>query len=447
MRKWTLVGCVIALVAVAGCYYFKAYGASSNQPDMPSFSSVEVERMALRQEVSCSGSVVSNLDVEIKCKASGEITELPCDVSDVVSKGDLLVKLDPVDEERSVRKAEVQLASAEARAAQAQQNLVIAEAELKNARVEAKATLRSAVAASQDLKEKARRMVALEDKGYASPEEVQSAEASAVQAESSVQMAGAGIDATEIREQELELIRQDIKLAEAEVELAAIELEDAQQRLTETQVYAPMSGVLTDRLVQVGQIISSPTANVSGGTSLMVLSDLSRVFVLALVDESDVGQVCDGQSATITVDAFPDLAFRGEVVRVATTGDSLSNVVTFEVKIEVLGEEKKKLLPMMTADVEILVASNENALVVPYEAIQRRGPKEFVLVAASEGQPPTPVDVETGIDDGTYVEIISGLDDGATVLVADEDGASTSSQEESRGGFPGPPPGGGPPPM
>jgi len=450
MRKWMIAVAAALLVGAAGFYYWNMQQTDAANAEQRQFTTARVERTAIRQEVSCSGSVESNLDVEIKCKASGQIITLPFDISDHVAQGELLLKLDPIDEERSVRKAEVQLASSEARLAQAKQNLLVGEAELKNARMEAQATLASADASYKDLREKAQRTAALREKKYASAEEVTSAEAAAVQAESLVQKARVGIDALAVQEQKLELLRQDIKLAEAEVSSNQIALEDARQRLTETQVYAPMAGVISDRMVQVGQIIASPTMNVSGGTALLTLSDLSRVFVLASVDESDVGHVRAGQSATITVDAFPDEYFRGEVVRVATTGENVSNVVTFEVKIEILDEAKNKLLPEMTADVEILVAAKDNALSVPSEAIARRGPDKIVLAPGGPGEEPRAVKVKTGIENDSHTEILAGLQEGATILITQDLTDTTSANKNARGGRPGgflggPPPGGPPP--
>lgn len=445
MKKWMTIGCLAIIVVLGGCYYWRMQRNTAAAAAGPQYARAAAEYRPLRQEVSCSGSVVSNLDVEIKCKASGQIVEVPYDISDAVNKGDLLLKLDPVDEDRNVRKAEVQLASAEARLAQAKQNLVIAETELGNSRDEAHATLAAAEAQGVEMRKKAQRTAELQKREYASPEEVESAEASAVQAESSAKKAHVGVKAIEVKEQQLELLRQDIKLAEADVESSKISLDDARQRLTETQVFAPIAGIISDRLVQIGQIIASPTMNVSGGTSLLVLSDMSQVFVLASVDESDIGQVRVGQPATITVDAFPDERFKGEVKRVAAKGDKVSNVVTFEVKIEVLDEAKNKLLPEMTADVEILTAAKERALAVPAEAVIRRGPVKGVLTPGGNGPEPVFTPVTTGIDDGEFTEVLTGLQDGAAILIASEEG---SSKEEKRSGFMPPPPGGGgPPPM
>nr|HDM59352.1 efflux RND transporter periplasmic adaptor subunit [Bacillota bacterium] len=212
-----------------------------------------------------------------------------------------------------------------------------------------------------------------------------------------------------------EVLRQDVTLAEGRVESNKIALEMAQQRLKDTKVFAPIDGVIAARQVEVGQIISSPTSNVGGGTALLVLSDLSRIFVLASVDESDIGRIEVGQRVTITADAFPDKEFYGKVVRVAARGENTSNVVTFDVKIEVLSEGKQNLKPEMTANVVVIAAESENALLVPSDAVYRRNGKTFVLVP-SDGQQPERRNVEVGIDDGVRTEILSGLKEGEEVV-------------------------------
>src|SRR5262249_12618539 len=151
----------------------------------------------------------------------------------------------------------------------------------------------------------------------------------------------------------LEVRRQDIKLSEAQLRSDQVALANARQQLTYTKVTAPMDGVVAALNVQIGTIISSGITNVGGGTTILSLSDLSHIFVLASVDESEIGSVAIDQQAVITVDAFPGRRFRGKVVRIATRGVNVSNVVTFEVKIEVLGENKTLLKPEMTANVQI----------------------------------------------------------------------------------------------
>jgi HlyD family secretion protein len=136
------------------------------------------------------------------------------------------------------------------------------------------------------------------------------------------------------------------------------------------------------------------------------------------VDESDIGKVKLDQTATVTADAYPDKKFKGKVVRIATKGVNLSNVVTFEVKIEITGEGKALLKPEMTVNIEeILIAEKSGVLLVPSEAILRKGHGKQVATLVKEGAENEDVTVETGITDGTKTEIVTGLTEGQTVLV------------------------------
>jgi HlyD family secretion protein len=439
MKKLLVILVLAAAAAGTGAHLLAARRAQS-AADTQAAPPKAAVRGAIREEVSCDGSVVANLDVEIKSKASGEVIELPYDIGDPVKKGDLLMSIDPVDEERNVRQAEVRLEAAEAKLARAKRELEVSEQDLVRSRLEADAAVSTAEASRRDQEEKTRRLRTLLEKEYASREEVDTAETASVQARGGVQKAQAGLQGVRVAEARLDLLREDIKLAAADVEVCQIDLQNAQQRLLETKVYAPVSGVISDRLVQRGQIISSPTMNVGGGTALLIVSDLSRVFVMALVDESDMGKVAIGQEAEVTVDAFPDIAFRGRVVRLAIAGDKVSNVVTFEAKVEVFDARKTLLRPEMTADIRILAGEKADALLVPCEAVLRDAKGVYVnRPADAPGAPPVRADVTTGMDDGEHTEILSGLNEGDPVLVV-----QTVKKEEEKGLFsppPGPPPG------
>lgn len=424
-KKWIWIAAIVLLAA--GGYAVRAYRDDAAAKQIPP-EIATVERGNIRIIVGSQGVVQSNLDVEIKCKASGEIVTLPYDVSDPVEEGALLVELDPIDEQRNVGQAEVQLASSKARLDQARQTLATAELEVKNARQEAESALRSAEAQAKDRREKAERTKALFEKKYASPEECETAETEAVSAAESLEMARVKLKQIEVQEQNLEVIRQDIVLAECKVQSDSIALQNAEQRLKYTKVYAPMAGVVSERYVQIGQIISSPTSNVGGGTPLLMLSDLSRVFVLAAVDESEIGKITVGQTTDITVDAFPGLHFPGEVVRISTKGKNVSNVVTFEVKIEVLSEDKNKLRPEMTANVDIQAAEKTDVLLLPSECVIRRGEKNFVTLPAPPGQEGERRPVQIGLDDGQHVEIVSGLEEGMKVAIVSGGGSGRFTQ-------------------
>jgi len=418
-----------------------AYGAwwwTGRGDDTEAYSSVvtvaQIERGPLRQEVQSTGRVVSNLDVEIKCRASGQIVALPFDISDHVKKGELLLELDPVDQERLLAQSQASLTASLARVAQAKSTLVAAEQNLVADRLMAAAGVESALARSKDAEAKANREEQLLAKKYSSLEGVETAQTTAMQAQQDYRTALAHVEALKAQEAELETRRQEINLADAQVESDQISVSMSKLQLGYTKVYAPIDGVVSLRDVQIGQIIASGINNIGGGTAVLMLSDLSRVFILASVDESDIGTIEIGQPADITVDAFPGKRFQGSVERIAAKGVNLQNVVTFEVRIEVESDNKGLLKPEMTTNVTIIVADKTDVLKVPYNAIARQKGETFVTLAKADGTAGDSKPVALGITDGETYEVISGVNEGESVTVQSADAESRWSAENERGG-------------
>ena len=412
MKKFFIFLILVAVIITGG--YLWATRDMNAKTETPQWSTVKVEKGSIRTAVSCTGEVVSNLDVEIKCKASGKVIRLPFDISDRVKKGDLIVEIDPVDEQRKVNQAKVTLKSSQARLIQTKVTLQIAQRNLAIERKSAEASLKSALAAAKDARAKADRVKKLFKRKIATQESTETAETIAIRAEVDLENARIRIEKLEITANELELKRQDIRLAKAQIETNKIDLSLADQRLKDTKVFSPIDGVVSERNVQSGQIISSGISNVGGGTLVMVLSDLTRLFILASVDESDIGKVNLGQKVILTADAFPGKRFFGKIERIATRGVNISNVVTFEVKIEVQGRDKQLLKPEMTANVDIIVADKAEVLIVPSEAVLRKKGDYIVRVKMDDGRLEERR-VKVGISDGVVTEITEGLNQGDTV--------------------------------
>lgn len=428
--KKVLIAIAILAVAAGGVYLIWLRKPASAK-DPAETATAKVERGAIRQTVNSTGSVIANFDVDIKCKAGGQVIKLPFDVSDTVKKGELIVELDPIDEQRNVALGQVTLRTSQSRLQQAKLDLKVQQETLATEKQRADAALLSAEAQSKDAASKAGREKYLLDQRLTSTEEYESANTAAVQAEANLQAARIRLDELKTLEHSIERKKQDVVLAEAEVQADQIALSNAEQRLTDTKVMAPMDGVVAARDIQVGQIISSGISNVGGGTTILTLSDLSRIFALADVDESDIGKVRVGQPVIVTVDAYPRVEFRGEAVRIATRGVNSSNVVTFEVKIEVTSGNKSLLKPEMTANVAIILAEKEDALLVPSEAItfnSKDGKREVTVVKTDGAHEDRPVEV--GINDGAKAEIVSGLSESDTVLARKSEGESRWKQQQ-----------------
>jgi HlyD family secretion protein len=407
---------VILAAGGGGGYYWWSQKQAALKPDTAATPPAKVERGPLKVSVNANGRVVSNLDVDIKCKASGEIVKLPFDVSDTVKKGELMLEVDPVDQKRAVDLADVALASSSAQLASARQNLVIAEQKLVTDKMRADAGLQSAEAKYQRARQKADRLKGALASGAATQEDYDAAETDAKQTAAEVEVAKAQIQELKTEEAGLEVKRQDIKLAEAEVKSDQIALDNSKQRLMETKVMAPMDGTVVSRLVQAGQIIASAVTNVGGGSTVLTLSDLSHIYTLGAVDESDIGNVKLDQLVMVGADAFPNRKFRGKVVRIATRGVNVSNVVTFEVKIEIVDDKKGLLKPEMTTNIEIIIAQKDEALLVPVEALSRKQGKSYITVQKDDGTKEERA-VEVGASDRVKTEIVSGAQEGEVVVL------------------------------
>jgi len=294
------------------------------------------------------GRVVANSDLDIRAKVGGQVVSLSADVSDRVRKGDVLLALDPADEQRAVTRATIALKSSEARLAQAKQILVLAEKSLCTGRERAEAAIKAAAARAERARIRADRLKATVAMNITSKEEYDSRAAEATEASANLDMIR--VQAEEIKDQELALDvkKQDVLCAAAQVELDEVALATARQRLQDTRIVAPIDGVVVQRNVQPGQIITPGT-----GAPLFTLSDHSRMFVVAMVKEKDVAsiQLCD--QVSISSDAVPNKHFQGAITRIASRGTRNGDAVSFEVRAEVLDPNMKLLRPEMTAKLEI----------------------------------------------------------------------------------------------
>jgi multidrug efflux pump subunit AcrA (membrane-fusion protein) len=386
---------VILAVVVGGAAVWwnsKERSAAANSATVQ--QTEKVTRQTLEKVITANGKVASNRDVDIKCQASGKVIKLPYDISDQVKSGDLLLELDPVDQQRSLDQAKAQEQASTARLEQAKINFEVAKLNLETTTKRTQAEVASARARATDAKAKAQRTQELFNNNLASKEELETVQTTLTQAEAAVQTSEAAL--AELKQQEIQLQtrQQDIKTAEAQLTQDKAKRELAERQLEYTKVFVPDDDIskaadfrvaaigTTTAPVQIGSIVQSGSSGFSGGTTVMTLSDVSHMFVLASVDESDIGQVADPnrggerQKSRITVDAYPGVQFDGEVVRVATKGVNATNVVTFEVKIEVTSPNRQLLRPEMTATARIIVASRPDVLTIPVGAFVRATPGE-----------------------------------------------------------------------
>ena len=180
----------------------------------------------------------------------------------------------------------------------------------------------------------------------------------------------------------------------------------AKSELEATTLKAPFSGVVAEVNIDVGEMVSTTT-------QALRLLDLSRMYLEVNVDEVDIRHVELGQPVTIIVDAYPNLTLTGSVVEIGIVPRGSSDLVLFPVKIE-LDEVDPRVKPGMSAEGRIVVDRVDGALAVPVDAVAQVDGQSMVTVVTDSGNVPTPV--ETGISDGMFVEIVSGLKAGDKIL-------------------------------
>ena len=181
---------------------------------------------------------------------------------------------------------------------------------------------------------------------------------------------------------EYETAQYQMDVARANLASAELNLERARQNLSYTQIYAPIDGIVVERNVDVGQTVA---ASLSAPQLFLIANDLSQMRILASVDESDIGQIRQGQPVQFTVQAFPNEFFAGMVEQVRLQSTVQENVVNYTVVVGV-DNRAGKLLPGMTATVEFEVQTAQNVLMVPNAALRfRPTPEMLATTGASSG--------------------------------------------------------------
>ena len=339
-----------------------------------------VSSKQLELSIEASGVIEAISSVEIKSKASGEILLLGAEVGDTVEKGSILGQIDQRTPKNILDQAKSDLEASKVR--------------LDNAK--------SQYERGKELHENA----SISDKDF---EDIQEGYA---QAKST-------------------LVRTEVTY------------ENAKIALDDTIVRSPVQGTIISRPVEVGQVISSPTSAVGGGTVLMTMADLSKVRVRALVDEIDVGKVSIGQVVSIKVAAYRDKEFFGVVSKIEPQAKIEQNVTTFPVLIDIDNDENLLLLGMNT-DVVIEVLNKEVTLSAPTMSLRTRKDiytaasilniskekidtflidtlegenfNKFIVIKDSKNGPQLTW-VEIGVSDLSNVEIVNGLDKEDSVFI------------------------------
>lgn len=299
------------VIAAAGGYWWYATRPSSDPGEEMFRRSAVAKRGNLVVSISATGRIDPIEKVEVKSKASGEIIELPIEEGDMVNRGDLIARLDRRTAQNDYDQAAADYSVAEVTVRQRQRELDRLE------------TLFASKLAS---------------------------------------------------ESELDNAKLAYEEANSRMVRAKAALSTADERLRDTEIRSPIDGVILERPVEIGQIISSGTTTVTGGTLLCTVANMGQVYVVAAVDETDIGKVTTGLPAYITPDAYPDTKLKGTVERIAPKSKVEQNVTVFEVTT--LVDNSDRLLKSgMNSTVEVVTDQAENTILVPIRAVEWRQPE------------------------------------------------------------------------
>ena len=268
----------------------------------------EAETQQLELTVEASGTVEAISSIEIKSKASGQILFLGAEIGDYVEEGVVLARIDQRTPTNTL--------------SQANADLEVAKVRLINA---------------QNQFERSKRLHSegnISDKSFEDAQEAFSS-------------------------------------ARAQQVRAQVFLENARIALDDTSVRSPIAGTVISRPAEVGQVITSPTSAVGGGTLLMEMADLNKVRVRALIDEIDIGKISIGQEVTLKVSAYRDKKFVGIVSKIEPMSKVDQNVTTFPVLIDIENRDNLLLIGMNT-DVEIEILNEAVDIALPAGSLRTR---------------------------------------------------------------------------
>jgi HlyD family secretion protein len=490
-RRRVIALAVIAALAVGGVIMAQRLG---QRRTAVRYITRPVQYTDISSTVAETGTVNPVDQIQVGTQVSGTIATLGADYNSRVKKGQVLATLDPTSFQATVEQQTAALAAAQSTAAASASNIAQAQVAVRTAQAnyqQALASLRNAQANAT----KARSQLALAQttvkrdstllaQGYIAQSQMDTDQTAsqaaqddyaAAQAAIAVAQAQAQSQASQVRsaQQQVQTATAQAAASAHQVSSASAQLQQAQYNLSRTVITSPIDGVVMARNVSVGQTVA---ASLQTPTLFTIASNLKDMQVDTSVDEADVGNVRNGESATITVNAYPNVNFAGTVQQVRVNPTVVQNVVTYDAVV-LVHDESGRLLPGMTAQVTINTSTRTHVLAVPLQALLFRplqrgsrptssssggatsggplgggvfvgpggpggggtgggtgaavagAPGSRVTVYVLRNGQPAPVRVVIGVSDNQNVEITSGgLHEGDRVIIAAVSGGSRTGQ-------------------
>lgn len=401
------IGVALGFAALIGAGI--TYRVKTSPPPPARYITTELTRGDVLETVQSTGQIKPTTEVQVGAQVSGRITKVYVDFNSRVKKGDVLAEIDPTLFGAQIESNRAQVASATASVNRAQANLATATQKIT----------------------RAKKLVA---EGIGTQADLDTAQGA------------------------YDVALADLAAARAQVAQFGAQLKSSATNLEYTRIYSPIDGMVISRDIDPGQVVA---ASFQAPTLFVIAEDLTKMRVLADIDEADVGKLKEQMAADIRVDAFPNDTFKGVVSQLRYSANNVSGVVTYAAIIDVENPDMK-LRPGMTATVTIVTAEARNAARIPNAALRfkptpakdgaqtgggerpqaaRGGAKPsahtgrvFVLTDATPGaEVIEPRVVELGVSDGVNTGTTTDL--GNLKLVIDEaDSAASSSATKPKGG-------------
>jgi HlyD family secretion protein len=431
-RVWLAAGLVLAGAAAAGWVWFSA-------PAAPVWAEAAVRRGDLANRIYATGKLQAVTTVQVGTQVSGTVSELHADFNDRVRAGQVIARLDPSQLEAQLQQAMASLAAAEASVETARSNSESQQASV----LASKANLERATSVFEEAERTYAHTVALIEAGALPARQREIAQAAREQAAAQKAQAEAQYNQSLAQAQ---ASRSQLVQAQAQATQSKAAVEVMKVNLDRTIIRAPIDGVVVSRDVDVGQTVA---ASLQAPTLFLIAQDLTKMQVLADIDEADVGQLRPESKVSFTVDAFPAETFEGQILQIRLAPNTMQNVVTYTAVISV-ENPRLQLRPGMTATVTATVAEKRDVLVVPNAALrfQPEGGQNLAAVTPAArrgaagaarggvlykvaGTELVPVPVRLGMTDGAFTEVTGDeLAEGERVAIPAQ--AQAASQQPAQ---------------
>ena len=396
-KKYLVIGAGGLVLLAAAAYYFWGGNASAAQ-----YLTARVDRGSLRNTVTATGTLQAVTTVQVGSQASGTISNLYSDYNSVVKKGQVIAQLDPSVPKAQVDQARANLQQAQAALQQARAAVSNSKAGVSDARARAQAAQSTAqnnqagVAAAQanlavlkaqqdDAASYLKQQQSLQKSGVIAQRDVDVAQTAYQTAKAKYDQGVAQLNQAQLSQQssasaglaqsqaQVEQSQAQVGQSQAQVAAAAAQVQQAtaalqlaQVNLAHTTIASPIDGVVVSRDVNIGQTVA---ASLSAPTLFTIANDLTKMQVIANIDQADIGLVENAKSVKFTVDAFPGKDFDGKIEQMRLNPQTVQNVVTYNVVIDVDNPEQK-LKPGMTTNLTFTIDERNNVLKVPNAALR-----------------------------------------------------------------------------